>query len=599
MGDTLAKRVASLFATLSLDDSDYKQGLNSARSGLQGLGSSISNVGSRLQTVGASMTAFTAPITAGLVYAVNESRTFSRTMSNINAILGITGTEAEALRTTLLNYGGDTVAGPQAVAEAYYEIVSGVADVTTHMAILDAAVATSEAGQADLTATTAALISIMNSYRFPAEDAAFASDVLSRTVGMGVGSMDEFGSAIGRTAGLAAQFGIGFDELGGSMAYLTAQGYSASQAGTLVENMITTLLNPTENLREAIAALGYDSGAALLEAEGLAGAYQLLSEQNGGLDGLITNTTALQGAVALTNEGFDGFLTTFIGGIEGATAAAREIQNETATWELFRSKLDELAILVGDQLAPVLVDLMDDKIIPLINTTLDWIAANPQLFGTIVMITGAVTLLGPIIFALGTAITIVSTAVGVLTFALSPLGVALIAGGLLVLAYKNNWLGFKDFIDGTVRPTIERLINDIRTLNSLVGNPLNLESNITVAPRGHGTYEGGGFYASAGPSAATGFVPAGSGTHAGGGAWAGGPIPGRAGGGNVAAGSPYVVGEEGPELFVPGMSGGILPAGLTAGLMGGGGGMINVYQQPGESGEALARRIVELQRMNG
>lgn len=36
-------------------------------------------------------------------------------------------------------------------------------------------------------------------------------------------------------------------------------------------------------------------------------------------------------------------------------------------------------------------------------------------------------------------------------------------------------------------------------------------------------------------------------------------IPGRAAGGSVSAGSPYIVGERGPELFVPGRSGAIVP----------------------------------------
>jgi hypothetical protein len=36
-------------------------------------------------------------------------------------------------------------------------------------------------------------------------------------------------------------------------------------------------------------------------------------------------------------------------------------------------------------------------------------------------------------------------------------------------------------------------------------------------------------------------------------------LPGRAAGGPVSAGSPYIVGERGPELFVPGRSGGIVP----------------------------------------
>lgn len=44
-----------------------------------------------------------------------------------------------------------------------------------------------------------------------------------------------------------------------------------------------------------------------------------------------------------------------------------------------------------------------------------------------------------------------------------------------------------------------------------------------------------------------------------------GPALGRASGGPVSAGSPYIVGEQGPELFVPGMSGAIIPNRAAAG----------------------------------
>lgn len=47
----------------------------------------------------------------------------------------------------------------------------------------------------------------------------------------------------------------------------------------------------------------------------------------------------------------------------------------------------------------------------------------------------------------------------------------------------------------------------------------------------------------------------------------------RAGGGPVSGGTPYLVGEQGPELFVPGSSGGIVPNSAM-----GGGGSVNVYQ---------------------
>jgi hypothetical protein len=56
-------------------------------------------------------------------------------------------------------------------------------------------------------------------------------------------------------------------------------------------------------------------------------------------------------------------------------------------------------------------------------------------------------------------------------------------------------------------------------------------------------------------------------------------VPGLAVGGPVAAGAPYLVGERGPELFVPGAAGRIVPAGATAQMLGAGGAtyIYNVY----------------------
>jgi tape measure domain-containing protein len=64
---------------------------------------------------------------------------------------------------------------------------------------------------------------------------------------------------------------------------------------------------------------------------------------------------------------------------------------------------------------------------------------------------------------------------------------------------------------------------------------------------------GGGGFAASGPLAAVGNVNTGFNFDV------GAMIPGRAKGGPVMGGSPYIVGERGPELFVPGSSGTIIP----------------------------------------
>jgi phage-related minor tail protein len=51
----------------------------------------------------------------------------------------------------------------------------------------------------------------------------------------------------------------------------------------------------------------------------------------------------------------------------------------------------------------------------------------------------------------------------------------------------------------------------------------------------------------------------------------------RASGGPVSAGTPYLVGERGPELFVPGTSGGIMPNNRLANMGGGGVTVAPVY----------------------
>jgi TP901 family phage tail tape measure protein len=537
----MARQVASLFGVLRLDDSDYKAKLGTAVRETNTLGQTLSSKGQQLQQFGAGMTAFFAPVGLAMGYAVTQGHTFDRTFSNINSILKLGAEDAAALRAEILAFGSGTVAGPQATAEAYYEIVSGVADATTHMAILEAATRTAEAGQADLGATTSALISTMNAYGFAASDAAFVSDVFTRTVGMGVGSMDEFAAAFPQVMGLAAPLGIELDAIGASMAYLTTQGYSAAQSGTFMKAMITTLLSPTADLQAAITALGYESGAALIEAEGLTGAYALLSQQNGGLDGLITNTEALQGAMALTNDGATAFFDTYAEGMAGSTDAALAIQNQTAQWELLQSQLSGLAIQLSDALMPTLMDLVTNYISPLIATVSDWMLKNPELTTQIALIVGGLVIAGPIIAGvgavmtfLGGAIGLASGAAGVLTGAIALLSspfvaIGIIIGGIIWMITRPGGL-IGSLNEAATNAT--NLISQLRTIVSLISDDIyNAPRDIANAAQGNERRIGGG-------------------------GQAGAP---RAGGGDVEAGRQYTVGENGPEQFVPRVSGTIIP----------------------------------------
>jgi TP901 family phage tail tape measure protein len=356
-----ATTIASLAVEITGNTSGLDRAMSSADRSVKGFGGKIQ---SGLDSIGMGGALALGAMGAAAVKfgtdSVKAAVSFDSSMANINSILQLSGTEIDALGTKILDFGANTRAGPQATADAFYEIVSGVADASTHMAILEAATATAEAGNADLTATTGALVSVMNSYGFSAEEASFASDVLTKTVGAGVGSMDEFSTALGMSAGLAAQSGISFDELGGSMAFLTTQGFSAAQAGTRLTAITTAFLKPNEKMKKALKAMGLESGSAGLEMYGLAGMTQLLSESMGGstdaMSEALGTTEALTGALALNQPEFEEFINNFEATAEGATDAAREIQNAStqASFDRLNAQVDRLKIGLGGLVAPVL-----------------------------------------------------------------------------------------------------------------------------------------------------------------------------------------------------------------------------------------------------
>ena len=111
-------------------------------------------------------------------------------------------------------------------------------------------------------------------------------------------------------------------------------------------------------------------------------------------------------------------------------------------------------------------------------------------------------------------------------------------------------------IDGT--KSLQQVAADL--LNSIANKLLDVAINMALFGAMSGTGTGGGLLGGL-------FKPS--------------PVPARAQGGSVRAGQPYLVGERGPELFMPGRSGGIAPTGSF------GGSGINVVVNVDASGSSV------------
>lgn len=327
--------VANVNIKITADTQSLDAGLARADTGIQKVGASSVALGNiisqnwmqaRDDVIGLGRAALTAAID------------IDASMRNTQAVTGQTDAEIARLRSQVVGLSADFTATPREAAAAYYDIAGGVSDASARMSVFEQSMLLADAGQAELTTSTQGLISAVNSYGAAVLPAAKASDVYTRAVGMGVGTMDEFVAAMGPVAGMTATTKVGFEELGAAVAYQTTQGVSASMAATRLRGILTQLLKPNADLTRALKSLGYESGVAAIEQLGLAGTVQAvnmaLGDSESALAKAFGDVEAIQGAVALTNENYNEFIDTFNSGLDGSTMAAFEQQSKGVNFQL-------------------------------------------------------------------------------------------------------------------------------------------------------------------------------------------------------------------------------------------------------------------------
>jgi TP901 family phage tail tape measure protein len=306
------------------------------------------------------------------------------------------------------------------------------------------------------------------------------------------------------------------------------------------------------------------------------------------------------------------------GGAAAAGTVDQDFQRSLATFQgtltSFQNSAQRLGIVVGNALLPPLTKLAV-KITPIVEGIASWAAKNPGLAKNITMIGAAIaglTMALPVIAGVVGAIGLLG---GPVTLAIIGVGAALVAlianwGAMKKAAsnawawirtevistweaIKSEWGQFTGFIGGVFNRAVQIIKSwGPKVLETLFPIPAQIIRLFTGAGIGQRIITSiiDGLKARAGAlfSWIGGAVSRISSMVGGGGATVPAapaappvspannirPIPGRAVGGQVRAGFPYIVGERRRELFVPGFDGAIIPriarpltAGALAGLL--------------------------------
>ena len=571
--------------------------------GLQGAQRALANFQNFAVEVGRVAAAAIAGVA---VLSVREATQFETSFAKIQGLVGVTADEIGELEDAAKRLAPAFGVSANEAAEALFFITSAGLRGGAATEVLEASLKGAAVGLGDTKTIADLATSAVNAYGESTLGGAQAVDILAEAVRLGKLAPEELAASMGQVLPLASNLGVGFDEVGAAMAGMSKTGTDASTAATQLRGIFNALVKPTGEANRALENMGL-SAAGLREQIREKGLFNTLETLTTAFDGNIEatasvfgNVRALSGVLDLMGESVDDnrelfrLMTDDIGILDEAFGLVEDTVEFkfNKAMEGARTSLLEIGLAILDMVSPHLDTFsewmdrngptIEDGFIKIFDAINKFITSEvladiiqkfkdmwPEIKEVVSQLGELVGILAPILLD---AVNDLLPTFKDLTDIMADLG--FFTGE--VLGLFGEWEGeTPNFID-----FLERQLNPIKKIQEAVSA---LATALDAARRAYERLQSVGLELREG-----------------------GALPGqfggrRAGGGPVASGRGYLVGEMGPELFVPSSGGGtIIPNDRV-----GGGARINITVNAGmgangaQIGEQIVTAIKRYERTSG
>ncbi len=166
--------------------------------------------------------------------------------------------------------------------EASYDVASaGFGETSELIDVLKASQLGATGGFSDLATVTDATTSVLNAYGLESDKAAKIVDGFVQTQNDGKIIVQQYAQQIGRLAPIAAGAGVGIDELNAAISSVTATGVPVESTFAGLRQVIASIQKPTGEAAKAAKKLGIDFSASALSSKGLGGVLQEIVDKGG------------------------------------------------------------------------------------------------------------------------------------------------------------------------------------------------------------------------------------------------------------------------------------------------------------------------------
>lgn len=373
--------ILSLVARLSLDSSEYENGLNNAEGKASSFGNKLkSGLGTAAKVGAAALATATAAVGAFAAKSVDAGKTFDSSMSQVAATMGDAANKiisyngeamssVDALREFAQEMGRTTAFSATEAADALNYMALAGYDAEKSMSMLPTVLNLAAAGSIDLASASDMVTDAQSALGLTTDETRSLIDQMAKTSSKSNTSVGQLGEAILTIGATARGVSGGITELNTILGVLADNGIKGAEGGTHLRNMILSLQTPSKDGAEALAKLGmtyddmYDSAGNMRAIPDIM--IQLQQSMEGmtqaSKDAIIsgifnkTDLAAVNALIGTSQERFDE-LTISIANSKGAAEemASVQLDNLAGDITLFKSALEGAQIAVSDQLTPSL-----------------------------------------------------------------------------------------------------------------------------------------------------------------------------------------------------------------------------------------------------
>lgn len=470
--------VFEMSASLGLDSSEFENGLGNAEGKTNNLSATTVAVGKVMADTFEAVIRKVGEFASEVVEAGAQQEA---ALAKVNTIMDKSVMNTDAMGGAIKDLSSEMGVSVSELSDTVYNAISATGDTAHAVELAGQASKLASAGFTDTSSALSVLTTAMNAYGLEADQTQHISDSLITVQNLGVTTVSELSSSMGKAIASASAYGVNLENLESAYISITKAGINTAEGTTYISSMMKELGDDGTDVakilkeetgmafNELLNAVNPATNELYSMGDVLGILYESVGEDSTALMNLWSSAEAGKASSAIVGQGLDDFNEHLkqLQNTSGETETAYETMADTFEHkqEVMNTKLENMKATLFENLEPLLMnffDWMESTGMPVLEMLVD----NIDIIAPIVL--GVVTALGGLTIALTITKMIESlkTAFIALNAVMlaNPIGIiiALVAGLIVALVglYNSNeefrnkvnsaWEAIKSVVGGVV-----------------------------------------------------------------------------------------------------------------------------------------------------